>query len=68
MAISISGQVFSLLSCSTVSGRFDSVVQSVITGTSHIIVVLLMFMVGKGKGKGKSKVYLITAREGPEME
>ena len=36
MALSISGQVFSLLSCSTVSGRFASIVQPVMTGRSHI--------------------------------
>ena len=41
MAISICGQVFYFLLCSAVSGRFASTVRSVITATSHIIVVLL---------------------------
>ena len=44
MAISISKQIFSFLSCRTVSGRLTNIVQFVITGTSHIMVVLLTFM------------------------
>ena len=43
VAISISMQVFSFLSCSTVSGWYASVVWSVITGTSYITVVPLTF-------------------------
>jgi hypothetical protein len=48
MAISISKQVFSFLSRNTVSGWFASIVQSVITGASHIIVVPLIFMTLSG--------------------
>ena len=44
MAISISGQVFSFFSCRTVSGQFTNIFQFVITGTSHITVVLLTFV------------------------
>ena len=44
MTTSISKQVFSFLSCSIISGRFASVVRSVITGTSHILMVPLTFM------------------------
>ena len=44
MAISIRMQVFSFfLSSSTTSGRFASIVRSVITGTSHITMVPLTF-------------------------
>jgi len=48
LAISISRQVFSFSSQSTISGRFASIVQSVITVTSHIIVVPLTFMTLSG--------------------
>jgi hypothetical protein len=44
MAVSISRLVFSVLSCSTISDQFASIIQSVITGTSNIIVVLLTFI------------------------
>jgi hypothetical protein len=44
MAVSVSRLVFSVLSCSTVLGQFASIVQSVITGTSNVIVVLLIFI------------------------
>jgi hypothetical protein len=44
MATSISRQVFSVLSCSTTSGRFASTVRSVITDTSHVTVVPLTVM------------------------
>ena len=44
MAISISRQVFSFLSCSTVSGQFASIVWSVITGMPNIIAILLTFI------------------------
>jgi len=47
-AISNSRQVFSFLSWSTVSGQFASIVRSVITGTSHIIVILLTHMALSG--------------------
>ena len=43
-AILVSRQVFSFLSCSTISDQFASNVQSVITGASHIIVVQLTYM------------------------
>ena len=48
VAISISRQVFSFLSYSTVSGRFVSTVRSVTPGTSHIQVVPLTFMALSG--------------------
>jgi hypothetical protein len=48
MAISISRQVFCFLSCSAISCQFASIVQSVITGTSHIIVEPLTFMTLSG--------------------
>ena len=41
-------QVFSFLSCITISGQFASIVRSVITSTSHIIVVPLTFMILSG--------------------
>jgi len=44
VAVSLSGLVFSVLSFSTISDQFVSIVQSVITGTSNIIVVLLTFI------------------------
>ena len=44
VAISISRQVFSLLSFSTVSGQFASIVRSMKTGSCHIMVVPLTFM------------------------
>ena len=40
-AVLVSRQVFSLLSCSTISGQFASNVRSVITSMSHRIVVSL---------------------------
>jgi len=39
MAVSISRQVFSYLSCNTLWGQFASIVWSVITNVSHMIVV-----------------------------
>jgi len=48
MAILISRQVFSFLSCSTISGQFPSIVRSVITGTFSIVVVPLTFMILSG--------------------
>jgi len=48
MAISICRQVFSFLSCSTTLGQLASIVQSGITGMSHIIVVPLTFMTLSG--------------------
>jgi hypothetical protein len=48
VVILISRQVFSFLSCNTLSNQFASVVWSVIIGTSHIIVVSLTFMTLSG--------------------
>jgi len=47
-AISKSRQVFFSLSRSTVSSQFASIVRSVITGTSHIVVVSLIYMTLSG--------------------
>ena len=44
MAISIIRQVFSFLSCSTISCRFASIFRSVETGAAHITVVSLAFV------------------------
>ena len=44
MVRSISRQIFSFLSCSTISGQFASIVKSVITSTSHIMVVPLTLL------------------------
>jgi len=44
MSTSISRQVFSFLSSNTLSGRFVSIVHSVIIGISHIIMVPLKLM------------------------
>ena len=43
VAISIGRQIF-FSSCSTLSGQFASIFQSVKTGMSHIIMVQLTFM------------------------
>ena len=48
MAISISRQGFSFLTCSNISGQLASIVRSVINSTSHIIVVSLIFMTFPG--------------------
>jgi hypothetical protein len=48
MAISISRQVFSFLSCSTIPGRFASIFRSVINGIFHLIMVLFSFMTSSG--------------------
>jgi hypothetical protein len=48
MAISINRQVFCFFSGCTISDWFASIVQSVITGMSHIIVVLWIFISASG--------------------
>ena len=48
MAIAVSRQVVSVLSCNTISGRFVSTVQPVITGMSYITGLLLTFVTLSG--------------------